>query len=229
MKGKDTAVIVVAAGRGSRFGSELPKQFCLLDGRPVLFHSIERFRDALPGAEIITVLSADRIDYWNDICREYDFEATDICTGGSTRWESVSNALATIGSGIDKVLIHDAARPLVSADVVYRLLAEIESGAAGAIPVLPMVDSLRRLSPDGSETVDRSLYRAVQTPQAFPLDKLLKAYTLPYSPEMTDDASVMEAAGFSDIRLIDGDEATLKITRPVDLAIAGLYLDRQQQ
>lgn len=228
MNGKNIAVIIVAAGSGSRFGGDVPKQFCLLEGRPVLMHSIERFARMMPEAEITVVLSADRVDYWNELCKQYDFSAShSIAIGGITRWESVKNALETVSDNIQTVLIHDGARPLVSNTTVSDLCEAVKAGAEGALPVLPMVDSLRETGTGGESTaVDRSRYVAVQTPQAFPARLLREAYRLPYSPMMTDDASVMEFAGHTDIRLVSGNAATLKITRSEDMDIAALYLRR---
>ncbi len=226
MKGMPTSVIIVAAGSGSRFGSELPKQFCRLGGLPVVMHSINRFREYLGDARIVLVLSPDRMEYWKELCAEYSFTSPDVVAGGRTRWESVKNALSILDSLLGTVLVHDAARPLVSRRVVDNLLDELDNGAEGALPVLPMTDSLRHLNPDGSSNaVDRSRYVAVQTPQAFPLRFLADAYNQPYCGTMTDDASVMEAAGHFDIRLVKGDEATLKITRPIDLALTELLLN----
>lgn len=228
MNGKNIAVIIVAAGSGSRFGGDVPKQFCLLEGRPVLMHSIERFARMMPESEITVVLSADRVDYWNELCKQYDFSAShSIAIGGATRWESVKNALETVSDNIQTVLIHDGARPLVSNTTVSDLCEAVKAGAEGALPVLPMVDSLRETGTGVESTaVDRSRYVAVQTPQAFPARLLREAYRLPYSPMMTDDASVMELAGHTDIRLVSGNAATLKITRSEDMDIAALYLRR---
>ena len=227
MMSKDIAIIIVAAGNGSRFGSELPKQYCQLGGRPVVMHSIERFRLFLPDARIVLVLSEDRIDFWKNLCREQGFISPQVVSGGKTRWESVKNALESLDQEVKTVMVHDGARPLVSRDVLCRLIDCLDKGAEGALPVIPLTDSIRQLNPDGSSNaVDRSRYVAVQTPQAFPLHLLKESYRQPYCGTMTDDASVMEAAGHFDIRLVEGDEATLKITRPADILIAGLYLDR---
>lgn len=226
MKPSETSVIIVAAGSGSRFGSALPKQFCLLDGRPVVMHSIERFRRFMPGVKIILVVSADRMGYWHGLCKKYCFNSPKTVAGGGTRWESVKNALEILDEGTTTVMVHDAARPLISSEVICRLNEALDGGAEGALPVLPLTDSIRELTPDGaSRAVDRGRYVAVQTPQAFPKDLLVKAYGFPYCGTMTDDASVMEAAGHFDIRLVKGDEATLKITRPIDLALTEIYLN----
>lgn len=219
--------IIVAAGSGSRFGHDLPKQFHLLGGRPVLMTTIDRVREALPYSDILLVLSREHEHLWQSLCEQYSFESPAVVYGGDTRWQSVSNALQVITDFDDDdiVMIHDGARPLLHESVVTDLRLEIQSGADGAIPAVPVTDSLRVITPEGgSESVFRSDFRAVQTPQAFPLRLLMHAYSLPYSPLMTDDASVMEAAGFGDIRLVEGSPDTLKITRPSDLAAAEYIL-----
>ncbi|MDE7154375.1 MAG: 2-C-methyl-D-erythritol 4-phosphate cytidylyltransferase [Muribaculaceae bacterium] len=221
----DVKVIIVAAGKGSRFGADCPKQFCFLNGRPVLMTSIDSFRSALPAAKIVTVISREMQSLWEDLCREHNFISPEICYGGATRWESVSNGLKLLeGSASEAVvLVHDAARPILPAGVIHRVI----NGATesdGAIPVVPVTDSLRMLTADGSQSVDRSLFRAVQTPQGFTYGKLAQAYNLPYSPLFTDDASVMEAAGFHNIVLVEGDIRCMKITNPHDIEIAELML-----
>lgn len=219
--------IIVAAGSGSRFGHDLPKQFHLLGGRPVLMTTIDRVREAAPHSSIMLVLSREHEELWHSLCSEHSFDSPEIIYGGATRWESVRNALQVITDFDDDdiVMIHDGARPLLHESVVTDLRLEIQSGADGAIPAVPVTDSLRVITPEGgSESVFRADYRAVQTPQAFPLRLLMHAYNLPYSPLMTDDASVMEAAGFGDIRLVEGSPDTLKITRPSDLAAAEYIL-----
>ncbi len=215
--------IIVAAGSGSRFGAQLPKQFCRMKGRPVVMTSIERVREAVPGVELRLVLSEAFIDQWAEWCREYGFASPVVVGGGSTRWESVRNAIESIPVDADRraiVMVHDAARPLLTPEVATGLIAALEQGYDGAVPCVPVVDSIRRVFPDGrSEAVDRSEYRAVQTPQAFRLEDLREAYLRPFEPAMTDDASVMEAAGRSDIALVDGADCLMKITRPGDLDI----------
>jgi len=224
----DIGIVIVAAGTGRRFGGELPKQFCLLDGKPVVTHCIERFKRFVPGAHITVVLPADRMEYWHELKARYKIDNVAEAAGGDTRWQSVKNALAVLPKSILTVMIHDGARPLVDHTVVNNLLNAVKE-ADGALPVLAMTDSLRRLTGHGSsQAVNRADFYAVQTPQVFPAYKLKKAYDLPYDITMTDDASVMEAAGYKHIVLCQGDESTLKITRPIDLDIAHLYLSYRQ-
>lgn len=220
--------IIVAAGRGSRFGADRPKQFCMLESRPVLMHTIERLRDALPDSDIIVVINRDMESLWEELCAEYQFISPTIVYGGDSRWQSVKNALSTIANADDRIVtVHDGARPIISSEMIHRIIRGVED-ADGVIPVVPVTDSLRHVNTDGSsEAIDRSDFRAVQTPQAFRADRLIDAYSMPYSPSFTDDASVMEAAGYCNIRLVDGDTRNIKITNPADLEIASILLHQQ--
>lgn len=217
-------VIIVAAGTGSRFGTEMPKQFLPLCGTPVVAHAINAFREAL-GADsrILLVLSEPMIPLWRRLCADYAISSPEIVTGGATRWESVRNAIAALGEASPSatVLIHDGARPLVTPEVIRRA-ASCALNTDGAIPAVPVTDSLRRLDDSEvmSEPVDRSLFRAVQTPQAFSLWRLREAYRLPYQDDFTDDASVLAAAGFQNVVLVGGSPENIKITTPVDMLLA---------
>ncbi|MBD5225307.1 MAG: 2-C-methyl-D-erythritol 4-phosphate cytidylyltransferase [Bacteroidales bacterium] len=223
-------VIIVAGGTGSRFGGNMPKQFLPLCGKPVLMHTIDAFRSALPGSEIVVVLSDAMRGFWEELCREYGFESPRIAEGGTTRWESVKNAVCSLSDtpAGSIVLIHDGARPLVSCDVI-RKTAAYARNTDGALPVVDITDSLRKMDADGvgSEPVDRSDYRSVQTPQAFSLWRLREAYALPYQSDFTDDASVMAAAGFGNIVLVEGSRENIKITTPIDLKIAEIILEER--
>lgn len=217
--------IIVAAGSGSRFGASLPKQYCLLNSRPVLMHTIENMRKALPQSQVVLVLNKDFIDYWTELCEEYSFVSPIIVEGGDTRWQSVKNAIGKIPADAQVITVHDGARPIVNADMVARLIDALDS-APGAIPVVSVTDSLRQINESGSTPVDRSLYKAVQTPQAFHADKLVEAYSLPFDATFTDDASVLAALGY-DVTLVVGDTNNIKITNPLDIEIAQLYLCQQ--
>ncbi len=218
-------IIIVAAGTGSRFGSDLPKQFCMLDKSPVLCHTIRHLLEAVPQAHIITVVSPLMVSYWQELATMHGVPAGRIVEGGATRWESVKNALDTIDDSDDSiVLVHDGARPLVDCDTVNGVIDATHPGCS-AVPVVPVTDSLRHLNADGTSTaVNRSDYRAVVTPQGFMLSDLRQAYRLPYSPLFTDDASVMAAAGFTETILVESKASNIKITNPGDLALASWYL-----
>lgn len=206
--------IIAAGGRGSRFGSQTPKQFLSLGGKPVLHHAADRLIRALAGALTVVVIDPA----WADMAPP----GAILAAPGHSRWESVRNALdACSAEPADVILVHDGARPLPDPAMIRRV-ADACREHQGAIPVVPVTDSLRRV--DGTPA-DRSQFRAVQTPQAFRADLLRRAYALPEQPDFTDDASVMSAAGFTDIALVDGDPRNLKITLPFDLRIAELYLD----
>lgn len=214
--------IIVAAGSGSRFGADLPKQYCLLNGRPVLMHTIDNMREAMPHSHIILVLNKDFVEYWSELCGEYSFESPMVVTGGDTRWQSVKNAIDVIPPTAKIITVHDGARPIVDAKMVERLIKALDN-SPGAIPVVSVTDSLRQVTGNDSVPVDRSQYKAVQTPQAFHADKLKEAYLLSFSPTFTDDASVMAAKGH-DVALVEGDTYNIKITHPLDIEIAQIYL-----
>lgn len=209
--------IIVAAGSGSRFGADRPKQFLeLTPGKSVLAHAVERMAAATRAEATVVVLAAEWMDAAPAGCLAV--------TGGDTRWQSVKNAIdATAGLDVDIITVHDGARPLPPADMIRRVTAACAT-RQGAIPVVPVTDSLRHV--DGS-AVDRAQFRAVQTPQAFRADLLRRAYALPWQSSFTDDASVMSAAGFTDIAMVEGHPANIKITLPLDLRIAALHLEHR--
>lgn len=223
--------IVVAAGSGSRFGSQMPKQFCLLAGRPMLMTTIERLSLCAPDAAVIVVLHPDMMEPWRQMCEKYAFRVPHtLVAGGATRAGSVKNALLTLDAErVGWVSVHDAARPLVTPEMMARLIAAIEGGASGAIPVVPVTDSLRLMESDGSsKAVDRSLYRAVQTPQLFDGPALIAAYDRELLPTFTDEAAVMEAAGYTALVTTEGHPACFKVTSPGDLERAEAMLKTLQ-
>lgn len=211
--------LIVAGGRGTRMGGELPKQFIPLAGKPILARTIENFYRYDPRLTLIVALPADQQEYWRRWCGENGFDiAHTVVEGGATRFHSVKNGLALVEPD-SLVAIHDGVRPLVSHDVIERCFGVAES-SGGAIPVLSLTESLRRTLPDGrSEAMNREEFVTVQTPQTFRAQEIRRAYELPYSEHFTDDASVYEAAGFAPT-LVEGNRENLKITRPMDLAWA---------
>ena len=210
--------IIVAGGKGLRMGGEVPKQFLPINGKPILMHTIEAFRKALDGIEIILVLPADQHEYWQKLCKDYNFCSPElIAKGGETRFHSVKNGLALLPDDEDAVVgIHDGVRPFVSKETIQRCYAAAAGGRA-VVPVVPVVETIRQILPDGkSITRPRDEYRLVQTPQTFPLVMLKKAYEQPYSETFTDDASVVEAMG-EEILMVEGNRENIKITTPSDL------------
>lgn len=218
-------IVIVAAGKGNRFGSDLPKQFCLLGNRPVLFHTISNLQKAIPSGEIVLVLNKQFIELWNGLCSEYGIVSPPIVFGGETRWESVKNAIEGLQlADNDIVMVHDGARPIIDPKMIDRIINALKINSA-VVPGLPLSDSIRKIDENGlSATIDRKALVAVQTPQAFNAEKIRKAYNLPYSPLFTDDASVYEAAGFGNVNIVEGSPLNIKITHPHDIEIASVYL-----
>lgn len=214
--------ILVAGGQGLRMGGDVPKQFLPLGGRPVLMHTIDRFREVFPDMHIIVVLPQGQHDYWHDLCRQHHLEGGFLTApGGDTRFHSVLNGLNAIPADVSEGLVgvHDGVRPFVSRDTLRRCYEEAARSGT-AVPVVPVVETLRHVSPDGeSMTVPRSDYRLVQTPQVFSLSLLRRAYRQPYAPQFTDDASVVEALG-ERITLVEGNRENIKLTTPADLLLA---------
>lgn len=226
-------IIIVAAGLGSRFGAPVPKQFCLLAGRPVLIHTIENVRRAIPGASLTLVLSPQWLDYWLDLCREFGMQSPRYVFGGAARFHSVKAAIDLISPSAadgDIVYVHDAARPLLSQEVARRLREAVEvEGYIGAVPVIPLADSIRHISgPDCSVAVNRSEYRAVQTPQSFRFGTLRRAYDCDFRPEFTDDASVVEHHTGRHVAMVEGSPDLMKITTARDLDFVAAILAARQ-
>lgn len=221
-------IIIVAAGSGSRFGSDVPKQFLPLAGKPVVAHAITAFRRALPCGKVLLVLSPEGREYWASLCIEYGIESPQIVTGGSTRTESVGNALAAVKAcgcrPEDVVMIHDGARPLISGELIRRVAQAVTSGSCqAAVPGYAPSDSLVHIE-NTVEPVLRDDYRLVQTPQAFEAEYLFKAYDSLGDRAFTDDLSAVIAAAQATVRIVDGERTNIKITHPGDLDVAQLYL-----
>ena len=209
--------IFVAGGKGVRMGSDTPKQFLELRGIPVLQRTVERFVEAVPSMDVICVLPSEHIPLWNNLCTLHNFECPQrIVKGGITRFHSVRNALKQVPDGA-LVMIHDGVRPLCSRELIARMLKAMETERA-AVPATPVTDTLRSLDPD-VPSPDRSRLVSVQTPQCFMSEDIRKAYSLPYDPSFTDDASVISRMGIP-VTLVEGDRYNIKITTPEDLAVA---------
>ena len=213
-------IIIVAGGKGLRMGSDIPKQFLPIGGKPVLMRTLERFREYSPTLQIILVLPQAQQDYWHQLCKDYDFKVEYVLAdGGETRFHSVQNGLAKIPDDAEGVVgVHDGVRPFPSIDVI-RNCYETARTAKAVIPVIPVVETVRHLQGEVSITVPRNDYRLVQTPQCFDIQLLKAANRQPYNDGFTDDASVVEAFGF-DITLVEGNRENIKITTPYDLKIA---------
>ncbi len=210
-------IIIVAGGKGLRMGGDVPKQFLSVAGRPILMRTIERFHSALESLRIILVLPKDQQPFWHELCEAHQFrEPYLLADGGETRFHSVQNGLSLIPDDAEGVVgVHDGVRPFPSVEVIRRCY-ETARTAKAVIPVVPVVETLRHVS---EGTKPRGDYRLVQTPQTFDIQLLKAANRQPYTPDFTDDASVVEAYGHS-ITMVEGNRENIKITTPFDLTIA---------
>lgn len=210
--------IIVAGGMGSRMGSTTPKQFMLLHEKPVLYYTIRTFLETYEDLQLILVLPEDYTDMGREIIDAYfDYSRIQITAGGETRFHSVKNGLRLVTEdGI--VFVHDGVRCLITTDLIHRCYQKaLENGSA--IPVVPAKDSVRLLSGEGNEAIERSKVVLVQTPQTFHSRILLPAFEIDHKERFTDEATVVEAFGLK-IELVEGEEHNIKITRPIDLIAA---------
>ena len=217
-------VIIVAGGKGLRMGSDIPKQFLPVGGKPVLMRTLERFRAYSDDMRIILVLPAAQQDYWQKLCEDYHFNVEYLlANGGETRFHSVQNGLALIPDDAEGVVgVHDGVRPFPSIEVI-RNCYETARLKKAVIPVIPVVETVRHLEGESSVTVPRGDYRLVQTPQTFDIQLLKAANRQPYNDGFTDDASVVESYGH-DITLVEGNRENIKITTPYDMKIAEVLI-----
>ena len=217
-------IIIVAGGKGLRMGGDLPKQFLPIGGKPVLMRTIERFREYSAELQIILVLPREQQDYWRQLCAKHHFAIEHrVVDGGATRFHSSQNGVAAVPDDADGVVgIHDGVRPFVSVETIARCFEAARQFGA-ALPVLPVTDTLRRVTDDGGYNVQRNDYRTVQTPQTFGAQLLKQAFRQPYSDAFTDDASVVEAMGHK-VTMVDGNRENIKLTTPFDLVVAEAVL-----
>ena len=217
-------IIIVAGGKGLRMGSDIPKQFLPIGGKPVLMRTLERFREYSKDIQIILVLPEAQQAYWHQLCQEYHFDVEyTLANGGQTRFHSVQNGLAKVpDDAIGVVGVHDGVRPFPSNEVIRNCYTTAREKKA-VIPVIPVVETVRHLEGEQSKTVPRDAYRLVQTPQTFDIQLLKAANRQPYNDGFTDDASVVEAFGYN-ITLVEGNRENIKITTPYDLKIAEVLI-----
>jgi 2-C-methyl-D-erythritol 4-phosphate cytidylyltransferase len=220
-----TWAVIVAAGRGDRLGLERPKAFAKLNGRPLLAESLER----LEGSDWVDSIVVVAPQEWEEpsilLAEEIGAGKVTACvTGGATRAESVRAGVAEVPENALVALVHDAARPVLPPEVIERVLAPLGEGWEGAVPSLPVADTLKRADADGTvvETVDRTGLQAVQTPQAFLAPVLREALACELG-SATDCAALVEARG-GRVRLVEGDARLLKVTTASDLAFVEALL-----
>jgi 2-C-methyl-D-erythritol 4-phosphate cytidylyltransferase len=214
-------VIIVAGGSGSRMKSSIPKQFIEIAGKPILQHTIDRFFNWKKEIDLVLVLPENEINTWQNLVTKNNYPVNyRICSGGKERFYSVKKGLELLNN--DLIMIHDGVRPFVS-DKTLDHCYETANKSGSAIPVIPVVESMRKITPVGSDPIDRESLRIVQTPQCFKKEWVHNAYQEDFSPDFTDDASVLQKKGYS-INLVTGNRENIKITTPDDLILAEVYL-----
>jgi 2-C-methyl-D-erythritol 4-phosphate cytidylyltransferase len=215
--------VIVAGGSGSRMGGNLPKQFMLLKDRPVLYYTLKTFLEAYTDLQIILVLPVDYADLGQEIIDAYfDKDRIRIIEGGETRFQSVKNGLSLIEEE-SIIFVHDGVRCLLTADLIHRCY-EMALATGSAIPAIACKDSVRLLTEEGNDAIDRNKVMLIQTPQTFHSKILLPAFQIDYKDKFTDEATVVEAYGLK-VSLVEGEEMNIKITRSMDLLIAEKILE----
>lgn len=218
-------VIIVAAGAGSRMKENIPKQFLLLDNKPILMHTIEKFCHCSFNPEIILVLSEEMKEYWEGLCKKYKFNRShSVVFGGKSRFQSVRNGIDYITNKYEinvnaKISVHDGARPLVSRRLIEELYHVCNAEVKAVVPATKSINSVRIGSEINNKPYDRETVWQIQTPQVFDARLLIEAYKQQESTEFSDDASVVEKMS-NTIFLHQGDQWNIKITYKEDLAIA---------
>jgi 2-C-methyl-D-erythritol 4-phosphate cytidylyltransferase len=210
-------VIITAGGIGKRMGDNLPKQFLSLNEKPILLHTLEKFHKYDASIQLILTLPSDWKMYWQELLTTHKITIPHlIIDGGKERYHSIKNALKCCEG--DFIAVHDGVRPLVSDDTIKRCFDAVQQFGQ-VIPVIPLKESIRKLNAAQSQAVPRSSYVLVQTPQCFTKDAIKKAYSLPFHDKITDDASLIEEAGYH-IHCVEGNEENIKITSKMDLLLA---------
>ena len=213
-------VIIVAGGKGLRMGGDIPKQFLPVENKPILMRTLDRFFEYDPQIQIVLVLPQGHFSYWNDLCKQYNYQTPHaLVAGGETRYHSVKNGLMSISCAPDDlVAVHDGVRPFVSVETITETFDKAAQLGA-VIPVIDCIDSLREVVGNRSEARNRSDFKLVQTPQTFTYEVLKHSYLLDYRDSFTDDASVVEAAGHA-VSMVQGNRENIKITTTYDLKLA---------
>lgn len=216
------STIIVAGGSGLRLGGPVPKQFQTVKGRPLLMWTIEAFHRYDAAMSLVVVLPQTHFEIWRALCMGHRFFIEhQVVAGGEQRWHSVKAGLAKVeGDGL--VAVHDGVRPLVSTGLIGRCFDAADRHAA-AIPVVPVVPSIRETTAEGSRALDRSKLLAVQTPQCFHTDLLRKAFELPFDPAFTDEATLVERLGVN-VSLVEGEENNIKVTTAMDMRVVEISL-----
>jgi 2-C-methyl-D-erythritol 4-phosphate cytidylyltransferase len=212
------AAIIVGGGIGARMKNSLPKQFLEVNHRPLIFYSIEQFYAFDKGLQLIIVLPETYHDYWKELCEKHSFKIPhQVAAGGETRYHSVKNGLKLINKA-SVIAVHDAVRPFITREFLQTAY-HTASEKGSAIPIVGINDTVRKINNEGTNVLNRNELFLVQTPQIFKSEWLEKAYTLPYNEAITDDAMLVEKAGYT-LTFIEGLKQNIKITVPEDLIFA---------
>jgi 2-C-methyl-D-erythritol 4-phosphate cytidylyltransferase len=214
-------VIITAGGIGKRMGGDLPKQFLKLNEKPILLHTLERFYHFDKKIQLILTLPNEWKTFWSELILEHECNIPHVIVdGGKERYHSIKNALAYSEGRF--IAVHDGVRPLVSNETIKRCFDAVQQFGQ-VIPVIPLKESLRQLNNEQTKAVPRSAYVHVQTPQCFNKESITKAYNLPFHNNITDDASLLEEAGFQ-IHCVPGNEENIKITTQIDMQFAQVLM-----
>lgn len=231
-----TAAVIPAAGRGVRLGPGAPKALRALNGTPMLVHAVRAMAASRAVSLVVVVAPPDGAPEVKRLLDAHSLpERTDylVVPGGDTRQESVRLGLDALPEDIDTVLVHDAARPLVPVETVDSVIEAVRDGAPAVVPALPLSDTVKQVEPAGKDepepvvaTPDRAALRAVQTPQGFERETLVRAHKT-VTDSVTDDASMVEQLGLR-VVVVPGHEEAFKVTRPLDLVLAEAVLARRR-
>lgn len=208
-------MLIIAGGMGKRMNMDIPKQFIPIAGKPVLMHTIARFRDYDSKSKIIVIIPKEHIPLWKDLCVEFNFNiGHQIINGGRERFYSVKNGLKIVPND-SLVLIHDGVRPLVSIETIDRVVSTCQE-KGNAVPYMDMDQSVRKINGASNKMINRKSLKLIQTPQGFHSSLIKEAYAKRYRKSFTDDASVLEALKH-EIHLVKGNHKNIKITSSTDL------------
>jgi 2-C-methyl-D-erythritol 4-phosphate cytidylyltransferase len=228
------SVILPAAGLGTRMGRSVPekagtsrKQFMLLEGSPILLHTIRKFVSSAAVGEIVVALRAEDMEWVRDLLERESFgKPVSLVEGGDSRQESVENALATLGPGTELVAVHDAVRPFIEHSVLEKVFAEAEENGAAIVGIVP-VDTVKQIHRNKiRQTIPRERLILAQTPQVFRFDLLKQAFAKAREDGFagTDESSLVERLEQVEVSVVPGSDRNIKITKPSDMDLARLFL-----